>query len=122
MAESELEERCESPGIVFQRDMMNSEDDGGGERENDNTIHSGQFMLSVVHGGGAKNTETTVDVALEEQQKTMLKQLIGDWKFSSRKQTELPIDTSLRKLFECMTLAYRFVEVLDIYNLLTVCL
>lgn len=107
MAESEIEERCESPGIVFQRDMLRSVDHGGGDRDNDNTIHSGQFMMSFVHDDESKEAEAESEAASEKQQQDIFKQLLGDWRFGTRKQAELHIDTSLRKLFECMTLTYR---------------
>lgn len=79
-------------------------------------IHSGQFMVSQFEAEEQDDEdevavpipevpETKAEIALEEK-KLMLRDAP---KSKSIPQQQLAIDTSLSKLFQCMSLAYRFV-------------
>ena len=89
-------------------------------RRNDRTIHSGHFMLSHVHDDSSPaessredvaNDESDVEVAAEKSppaSETVEVLCKTDVRPRSLHHTShLAIDTSLTKLFECMTLAYR---------------
>lgn len=79
-------------------------------------IHSGQFMVSQFEAEEQDDEdevavpipevpETKAELAMEEK-KLMLRDVP---KSKSTPQQHLAIDTSLSKLFQCMSLAYRFV-------------
>lgn len=79
-------------------------------------IHSGQFMVSQFEAEEQDDEdevavpipevpETKAELALEEK-KLMLRDVPQS---RSAPQQHLAIDTSLSKLFQCMSLAYRFV-------------
>lgn len=87
----------------------------GGSRSKE-AIHSGQFMVSQFEAEEQDDEdevavpipevpETKAEIALEEK-----KLILRDApKSTSHPQQQLAIDTSLSKLFQCMSLAYRFV-------------
>ena len=91
-------------------------------RRNDRTIHSGHFMLSHVHDDSSpaeSSREDIVDddsdVEVDYQENSLGGKPAGvhlhapSEPGSGLKNTShLAIDTSLTKLFQCMTLAYRF--------------
>jgi len=87
-------------------------------RRNDRTIHSGHFMLSHVHDDSSPAESSREDVINDDSDDEVAaagKPVVcetGDGGFESgpgsKNSSHLAIDTSLTKLFECMTLAYRF--------------
>lgn len=84
-------------------------DDGKGEKE---TIHSGHFMVSDFEAE-AQDDEYEVAVPVPEKQGDCAPLNYGLEVFNVKKaykavQTgQLAIETSLTKLFQCMSLAYR---------------
>lgn len=81
-------------------------------------IHSGQFMVSQFEAEEQDDEdevavpipevpETKAELALEEK-KLMLRD-VPNKALRNTAQQQLAIDTSLSKLFQCMSLAYRFV-------------
>jgi len=92
-------------------------------RRNDRTIHSGHFMLSHVHDDSSpaeSSREDVIDDDSDDEIATAANLLTADTSgvlfhsdlepaVGGRSSSHLAIDTSLTKLFECMTLAYRCV-------------
>ena len=89
-------------------------------RRNDRTIHSGHFMLSHVHDDSSpvQSSQDVVDdesdVEVDEHPSSLGCEDTGVFFQSAfepgsalKTASHLAIDTSLTKLFECMTLAYR---------------
>lgn len=66
-------------------------------------IHSGHFMVSTLY------TEHTPKKGYDFD--TVNKQTCQTYHFGKTSTSHLSIDASLTKLFECMTLAYRYVTV-----------
>ena len=106
MARSEYDENSDPP----------SDDETVLDKTNDTTIHSGHFMLSRVHNNvdddGDEHTEPT-DLPEREKEPPnqydftgAAKEPVQSYDFGGNN----PIDASLNKLFQCMTLAYRFVN------------
>ena len=99
-------------------------------RRNDRTIHSGHFMLSHVHDDSSPAESSREDVIDDEsdvdvdERENALGCEVADVLFQTtfapdpggKSTSHLAIDTSLTKLFECMTLAYRFDSTV-LYNL-----
>ena len=91
-------------------------------RRNDRTIHSGHFMLSHVHDDSSPRDDVVSDDSYDDVTAAAagnpLISETGDGGFESgsdsKNPTHLAIDASLTKLFECMTLAYRF-DVILVY-------
>jgi len=85
-------------------------DDGKGEKE---TIHSGHFMVSEFEAE-AQDDEFEVAVPVPERNASSVPQgneLQVFQKTTTNLQTgHLAIETSLTKLFQCMSLAYRYVD------------
>jgi len=94
-------------------------------RRNDRTIHSGHFMLSHVHDDLSPAESSREDVVDDDSDDEVtpvnsLGSETGNVLFRTafnagsalKTMTHLAIDTSLTKLFECMTLAYRFDAIL----------
>ena len=91
-------------------------------RKNDRTIHSGHFMLSHVHDDSSPAESSREDVIDDDSDVEVIPgnslccetgNILFETDYepgSGLKSTShhLAIDTSLTKLFECMTLAYRF--------------
>jgi len=91
-------------------------------RRNDRTIHSGHFMLSHVHDDSSPAESSREDVIDDDSdvevdnQSSSLGGLAAGVLFQTavmprsglKSISHIAIDTSLTKLFECMTLAYRF--------------
>lgn len=77
-------------------------------------IHSGHFMVSSPHIEHPPRKGYDFD--------TVNKQTCRTYHFGKTSTSHLSIDASLTKLFECMTLAYRFVYWLVlVVNQLNVC-
>jgi len=82
--------------------------------ENSSSIHSGHFMVSCIHE--ADDDAEVVGSAKPEPDRQGYNFDVADRKlrksyvFGNRSTNALAIDASLTKLFECMTLAYRWVE------------
>jgi len=121
MAKSDVLEVCDSPGVSVGRNMAT---DGEDDPFNDHTIHSGHFMVSRVHGAqleeddedsqddniAGNNPGYDFESAPKEPAATYQ---FGDTVVESPmslgtipQQHSRFIDSSLTKLFECMTLAY----------------
>ncbi|KAK9523375.1 hypothetical protein VZT92_019770 [Zoarces viviparus] len=64
-------------------------------------IHSGHFMVSSLHIEHPPKKGYDFD--------TVNKQTCQTYHFGNARMSHLSIDASLTKLFECMTLAYRYV-------------
>ena len=109
------------PGVVTQ--SFGAEADASVlRRRNDRTIHSGHFMLSHVHDDSSPAESSREDVidddsdvevdnhsgSLGGQAAGVLFQTAVMPRCELRSISHIAIDTSLTKLFECMTLAYRF--------------
>lgn len=91
------------------------DDQGPRSRE---AIHSGHFMVSQFEAE-EQDDEDEVAVPIPEVPETKAEIAIEEKKIMMRDapkslaglgQQQLTIDTSLSKLFQCMTLAYRFVR------------
>ena len=86
-------------------------------RRNDRTIHSGHFMLSHVHDDSSPAESSRGDVINDESDDevtagcdtvdTLFQSAFRPSPGLKTTSSHLAIDTSLTKLFECMTLAYR---------------
>ena len=91
-------------------------------RRNDRTIHSGHFMLSHVHDDSSPAESSREDVVDDDSDVEVIPgadslccdpvgvlfQTACEPSSGFKMTSHLAIDTSLTKLFECMTLAYRF--------------
>lgn len=109
MAKSDTDDCCETSCTVDCKNMGLEVDDSVLDKSNDTTIHSGHFMVSCIHdeegelrrkNGGARRKKKGFDYqnANKATSKT--------YRFDRRST----IDATLTKLFQCMTLAYRFVS------------
>ena len=108
MAKSDTESCTDSP---ITGDYKNLEQvvDNVLDRSNDNTIHSGHFMVSCVHQNGEEDDSDTDEQSGEEGFDFVgaSKETSKTYQFGNRSVHTMAIDASLTKLFECMTLAYR---------------
>ena len=83
------------------------------DADNSNSIHSGHFMVSCIYE--ADDDGEAVGSVKPEPYRQGYNFEAADWQlrkaymFGSRSTNTLAIDASLTKLFECMTLAYRYV-------------
>ena len=78
------------------------------EIENHETIHSGHFMISRVHDPSPEDDDE--DSSSQSAEKTVAYDFTNSKKEPSSSYEFRPsqaIDSSLSKLFECLTLAYR---------------
>jgi len=78
------------------------------EIEDHETIHSGHFMLSRVHDPSPEDDDE--DSSSQSAEKTVAYDFTNSKKEPSSSYEFRPsqaIDSSLSKLFECLTLAYR---------------
>lgn len=78
------------------------------QSSNDNTIHSGHFMLSNLddEDDGENTTKTTQKIEGYDFE-TANKVTKESYEFGANKKAADIIDGSLTKLFQCMSLAYR---------------
>lgn len=84
------------------------------EKPEKETIHSGQFMVSDFEADEQDDEE---NVAVPIPETTDTKTIVAlvpvrsrdtqNYEENKRKQQQLAIDTSLSKLFQCMSLAYK---------------
>jgi len=87
------------------------------DADNSNSIHSGHFMVSCIYE--ADDDGEAVGSVKPEPYRQGYNFEAADWQlrkaymFGSRSTNTLAIDASLTKLFECMTLAYRYVIILQ---------
>jgi hypothetical protein len=112
MAKSDLDEPVNSPSDYTRWKMARSTDDNVGE--NDKEIHSGHFMVSSLVDNGEDDGEDDEVVKQEPQGYDFAranKDTNKSYKFGNRSTVQLAIDPALTKLFECMTLAYRYVNI-----------
>ena len=108
MAKSDIEDACDSPGPISRLGKSNVPEDGVLDKSNEVTIHSGHFMVSCVHEADESEVSSTKDEPSEGYDFAQAKQETCDnYQFGLPRDHEPHIDSSLTKLFECMTLAYR---------------
>ena len=106
MAKSDIDESSEHPTSPGNRKSTAILD-----KSEDSTIHSGHFMKSRVHIGADDDDNTDDNSQHSEDKNTgydfdeAVQQPSESYNFVENN----PIDGSLTKLFQCMTLAYRFV-------------
>lgn len=81
------------PGLLIRADGLENQ-----------VIHSGHFMVSSPHIEHPPKKGYDFD--------TVNKQTCQTYHFGKASMSHLSIDASLTKLFECMTLAYRYVIVM----------
>ena len=96
MAKSDAEEQCDDKYLTK---MVRYSVHSPLEKGNDNTIHSGHFMLSSVHDDESEQLISSANS--KPQTNRNVQNTVCDQKSF--------IDSSLVKLFECLTLAYRYV-------------
>jgi len=112
------------PDVAAQT-FVSEADAGVLRRRNDRTIHSGHFMLSHVHDDlspAESSREEVIDDDSDDEVTpvnsfdcetgNVLFRTAFEAGSALKTMTHLAIDTSLTKLFECMTLAYRFGAIL----------
>ena len=119
LAKSDILDLCDSPGPTDTGKMVREVDEKLLEKSTDTTIHSGHFMVSCVHrDDDDEESETEPKVKNEQESKTggynfdtAPKEPSTTYKFGDYDNHDpgVCIDCSLTKLFNCMTLAYRFV-------------
>lgn len=83
------------------------------EKPEKETIHSGQFMVSDFEAD-EQDDEENVAVPIPETTEKSIVALVTvrprdtqNYEENKKKQQQLAIDTSLSKLFQCMSLAYK---------------
>ncbi|CAH1802621.1 unnamed protein product [Owenia fusiformis] len=81
---------CDSPETVFD--------------SNDKTIHSGHFMMSYVHDADDEDDSPTENKGFNFKAATQ--ETSNTYQFGPKNTNSISIDSSLTKLFECLTLAY----------------
>ena len=128
MAKSDVLEVCDSPGVSVCRNMTQG---SGDDPVDDNTIHSGHFMVSRVHGSQLEEDEEgSSDENIPSSNpgydfESAPKEPAPTYQFGdnvvqspggegSNHSSSRFIDSSLTKLFECMTLAYRLASSQDV--------
>ena len=102
--------------------MVQDLDTAALDRGNDATIHSGHFMVSYVHDRELEeeqaDTESVDEAGIADVPPKgfnftdAAKKPATCYKFGNVNTQLMGIDSSLTKLFECMTLAYRSVSIL----------
>ena len=104
-------------GMIDHQIMTREAEDSCLDKSHDNTIHSGHFMVSFVHDE-ERGKDDYYDKVKEEPSPKQVEAFDFDnanletskvYQFGHRSTNTLSIDASLTALFECMTLAYRFV-------------
>ena len=113
MAKSDMEDTCDSPGVADGRKSITDVDENWLDK-NEKRIHSGQFMVSCVQDpeeGRVSSTDELLDAEVVDPKGFDFGEAVQEptptYQFGGHAE---PIDGSLTKLFECMTLAYRSVE------------
>ena len=114
MARTDLEDSPEANSAFKTRRMVRDTDDtltNGG-----NTIHSGHFMVSCLTDNENDEDESlSPGIKIEEVAKgydfdNVPKETKRSYQFMAKRDAEVAagIETDLTKLFQCMTLAYRY--------------
>ena len=128
MAKSDLEKRRDSKSKSVSRNMVRNAEKMVLERPiNESRIHSGHFMVSRVHEDEVEDPDDDPDSPPEPEVKEEPIHLEDDgprrvgydftkiaakspkttYEFGDKKVESFGIDSSLSKLFDCMSLAYR---------------
>ena len=128
MAKSDLEKRTDSKSKSVSRNMVRNAEKMVLERPiNESRIHSGHFMVSRVHEDEVEDPDDDPDSPPEPEVKEEPIHLEDDgprrvgydftkiaakspkttYEFGDKKVESFGIDSSLSKLFDCMSLAYR---------------
>lgn len=116
MAKSDILDICDSPGSLETGRMVRETDETLLDKQNDTTIHSGHFMVSCVHDDDEEPQveETNEEIVVKNDGfnfEEAPKEPAQSYNFGDCESPAgaVCIDCSLTKLFNCMTLAYRFV-------------
>ena len=107
--------------VAIQKEMKESADD-----RSKKNIHSGQFMISRLHDKSAGDylSDEEDDTSPGHKEKTSaggynfedaMKDTYTTYSFGSKSTQTLAIDASLSRLFEHMTLAYRYLLQITLY-------
>lgn len=120
MAKTDILNICDSPGTLDTGKMVREVDETLLDKQNDSTIHSGHFMVSCVHDDEEEEQQPeevkeeiiakkeAFDFASAPKEPSKIYNFLGKCADESE-ASAVCIDCSLTKLFNCMTLAYRFV-------------
>lgn len=105
---------------LYSQNSMADTTDLNPSRSNTSTIHSGHFMVSRVHDVNIEDDDDEeVAAPFNDGLKgfdfiTTDREIYRTYNFSDIDGQSVSIDASLTKLFECMTLAYRYENISSI--------
>ena len=115
MARSDLEEKTKTSVSVKRRNMVNESGDMPQDKASDTIIHSGHFMVSCIDEDDVEENEEKSKVSEDIKQDifdvaSAAKDTRQTYKFGQKSSATLELDASLTKLFQCLTVSYRFVK------------
>lgn len=113
MARSDTDEQAQPTVTLTDRTMPGEGSDSVLDKFNDATIQSGQFMVSTLDEEETEESEDKLKVVKEIKGydfRDAAKDTKETYQFGNKNADTMQIDASLTKLFQCMTLAYRYFD------------
>ena len=109
MAKSDIDEPHDTAAPTDRRKMVLESDSSPFDKSTGTTIHSGHFMVSCIDEISDAGEDAGIQDVKGYNFDNAAKETSRTYKFGSSNTNKLGIDDSLTELFECMSLAYRFV-------------